>query len=62
MGEIGIPALLIVLALVLVLFGPGWLAGVGEALGRSIRGFRAALQAGSPDEQSPGEHEVKDYA
>ncbi|MCX7792518.1 MAG: twin-arginine translocase TatA/TatE family subunit [Chloroflexaceae bacterium] len=50
MGEIGLPALLIVLALVLVLLGPGRLAGAGRALGRRIHGFRASVRDGSPDE------------
>lgn len=51
MAEIGIPELLIILALVLVLVGPGRLAGLGAALGQSIRGFREAVR----DPHSGGE-------
>lgn len=50
MGEIGLPALLIVLALVMVLVGPGRLASAGRALGRRIQGFRTSVRDGPPDE------------
>jgi sec-independent protein translocase protein TatA len=35
--------LLIVLAIVLVIFGPGKLPELGEGLGKSIRGFKKAM-------------------
>ena len=44
MPDIGIPELLIILVIVLVLFGPGRLAGAGGALGQAIREFRQGLQ------------------
>jgi sec-independent protein translocase protein TatA len=36
----GIPELLLILVIVLVIFGPGKLPALGEALGRTIRNFR----------------------
>jgi sec-independent protein translocase protein TatA len=36
--------LIVVLAVVLVVFGPGRLPELGESLGRSIRGFKKALE------------------
>ncbi len=40
MADIGIPELLIVLAIVIILFGPARLSGLGKSLGQSIRSFR----------------------
>jgi TatA/E family protein of Tat protein translocase len=37
MPDIGIPELLIILVIVLILFGPGRLVGVGSALGQTLR-------------------------
>jgi sec-independent protein translocase protein TatA len=48
MPEIGIPELLIILVIVLILFGPSRLAGVGSALGQSIREFSQGLK-GQPE-------------
>ena len=44
MGEIGLPELLIVLAIVIILFGPARLAGVGQSLGQAIRSFRHEIR------------------
>jgi sec-independent protein translocase protein TatA len=35
--------LIIILAIVLIIFGPGRLPELGEGLGKSIRGFKKAL-------------------
>ncbi len=40
--------MILLLALTLLIFGPGKLPDVGQALGRGIRDFRAALS--DPDE------------
>ena len=57
MGDIGAPELIIILVIIIVLFGPGRLAGAGKALGESIRGFRQAIREDdaptSRDEPSP---------
>lgn len=50
MGDIGLPELLIILAIIVVLFGANRLKGLGNALGSSIREFKQALH----EEESPG--------
>jgi sec-independent protein translocase protein TatA len=44
MFGLGIPELLIVLALVLVVFGPRRLKNIGSELGNAIKGFRTAVK------------------
>ncbi len=41
--DIGVPELLIILAILIILFGPSKLAGVGRSLGAAIRNFRHEL-------------------
>lgn len=45
LGRIGIPELLVILAVVLLIFGPGKLSGVGRAIGQSIREFKGEVRA-----------------
>ena len=42
MGPIGWPELVLILVVVLVIFGPGKLPDVGNAIGKGIREFRKA--------------------
>ncbi len=44
MGDIGIPELLIILAILLIVFGPSRLSGLGRALGQNIREFRSGVR------------------
>ncbi len=44
LGNLGLPELLLILVLALVIFGAGRLAGIGKALGQSIREFRAEVK------------------
>lgn len=44
MPDVGVPELLIILAIVVVLFGASRVADVGGALGRAIRDFRRELR------------------
>ncbi len=44
MGSFGVPELLIILLIVIVLFGASRLAGIGSALGGSIREFRRSVK------------------
>jgi sec-independent protein translocase protein TatA len=44
MGDLGVPELLIILAVVIVIFGPGKLADLGRALGTGIKEFRRGVR------------------
>jgi sec-independent protein translocase protein TatA len=44
MGALGVPELLIILVIVIAIFGVGKLAGVGGALGNSVREFRKSVR------------------
>jgi sec-independent protein translocase protein TatA len=50
MGPIGIPELLIVLAIVLLVLGPKRLPGLGRSLGGGLRNFKDAIKG---DEKRP---------
>lgn len=50
MGEFSITHWLIILAILLLLFGPSKLPGLGSSLGKAIRGFKAGLN-GNEDEE-----------
>ena len=43
--RIGITEILVILVIVVVVFGGGKLAGVGKALGQSIRDFKKEVKA-----------------
>ena len=43
-GSLGLPELLLILVIVIAIFGAGKLAGVGGALGSSIREFRKSVR------------------
>lgn len=42
MGPIGWPELIILLVVVLIVFGPGKLPDIGNAIGRGVKEFRKA--------------------
>ncbi len=44
MFGLGVPELLIILAVVLVVFGPRRLKNIGSELGNAIKGFRTAVK------------------
>jgi sec-independent protein translocase protein TatA len=43
-GTIGLPELLIILAIVIIIFGAGKLPQLGRGLGEGIRNFRSSLK------------------
>jgi sec-independent protein translocase protein TatA len=49
MGDIGVPELLIILAIAIAVFGAGRIAGTGKALGTSIKEFRRAIRDDEPE-------------
>jgi sec-independent protein translocase protein TatA len=44
MGDIGIPELLIILAILIVVFGPARIASIGKSLGEGLRAFRREVR------------------
>jgi sec-independent protein translocase protein TatA len=48
--DIGIPELLIILAIVIILFGPARIESAGRSLGEAIQGFRRGLR---DDDEAP---------
>ncbi len=50
-GKLGLPELLVIMAIALIIFGPGKLAELGKGMGEGIKGFKAAIK----DEEKPAE-------
>ena len=48
--------LLIVLVILLLIFGPNRIEGIGKSLGKSIKGFKKGLEEG----EAEARHEKKD--
>jgi sec-independent protein translocase protein TatA len=53
-NSIGIPELAIVLLIVLVIFGPKRLPGLGRSLGSGMREFKDSLTGKSKDDEDDG--------
>ena len=51
-GSLGVPELLIILAIVLLIFGYSRLPQLGKGLGQSIRNFRHGLRGGNEAEST----------
>ncbi|HYH01083.1 MAG TPA: twin-arginine translocase TatA/TatE family subunit [Terriglobales bacterium] len=45
-GKIGLPEVLILLAIALLIFGPSKLADLGKGLGEGIKNFKSAVTDG----------------
>jgi sec-independent protein translocase protein TatA len=52
MGSVGPWELALLLAIAILLFGPGRLAGLGKAAGKTIREFREALGTGESQDSA----------
>jgi len=46
MGSIGVPELLIILAIVVIIFGANRLPGLGRGIGSAIRNFKDGMKDG----------------
>jgi len=51
----GFSEIVVVLIIVLVIFGPGKLPGLGESLGKAIRGFKEGMKD-KPDDPAVSRH------
>jgi len=45
-GKLGLPEILVILAIALLIFGPSKLADLGKGLGEGIRNFKSAMKDG----------------
>ncbi len=43
-GKLGLPELLVIMAIALLIFGPSKLADLGKGLGEGIKGFKSAMK------------------
>ena len=59
MGPIGIPELVIVLVILLVIFGPKRLPGLGKSLGSGMREFKDSISGKDVDDDEPAELPVQ---
>ena len=50
-GKLGLPELLVIMAIALLIFGPSKLADLGKGLGEGIKGFKSAMK----DDEKPPE-------
>lgn len=55
MGKVGPMQLLIILIIALLIFGPSKLPELGKALGKTIRGFKTAMNEPEDDELNRGD-------
>jgi len=51
MAGLGVPELLIILAVVLLVFGVGRISRIGSELGKGISAFREGVREGSKEEE-----------
>lgn len=51
MPNLGIPELLIILAIIVLLFGVGKLPQLGKGIGEGIRNFKQAVKEGGQDSE-----------
>ena len=49
-GKLGLPEILVILAIALLIFGPGRLSELGKGLGEGIRNFKSAVGGGKEGE------------
>ncbi len=52
-GKLGLPEILIILAIALLIFGPGRLAELGKGLGEGIRNFKSSVGDGASGKNEP---------
>jgi sec-independent protein translocase protein TatA len=50
-GKLGLPEILLILAVALLLFGPSKLGQLGKGLGEGIRNFKSAMKEGEENEE-----------
>ncbi len=51
LGKLGLPEILLILAIALLIFGPSKLADLGKGLGEGIKNFKSAVKEGEGGEK-----------
>ena len=51
-GSLGLPELLIILAIIILIFGANRLSGLGKGMGQAIRGFKDEMKPKDEPEQA----------
>jgi sec-independent protein translocase protein TatA len=50
-GKLGLPEILLILAVALLIFGPSKLADLGKGLGEGIKNFKSSIKDGEDSEK-----------
>jgi sec-independent protein translocase protein TatA len=50
-GKLGLPEILVILAIALLIFGPGKLADLGKGRGEGIKNFKSSMKDGEEDKK-----------
>jgi sec-independent protein translocase protein TatA len=50
-GKLGLPEILLILAIALLIFGPSKLADLGKGLGEGIKNFKSAVKDGEEGDE-----------
>ncbi|WP_420642702.1 twin-arginine translocase TatA/TatE family subunit [Candidatus Leptofilum sp.] len=59
MAGLGVPELLIILAVVLLVFGVGRISRIGSELGKGISAFREGVREGSQEDDEKDTSEIE---
>ena len=59
MAGLGVPELLIILAVVLLVFGVGRISRIGSELGKGISAFREGVREGSKEEDEKEKNDIE---
>lgn len=59
MGEFSLTHWLIILAILLLVFGPSRLPGLGSSLGKAIRGFKQGLNEVDPNNEAKRPEQIE---
>ncbi|WP_422487056.1 twin-arginine translocase TatA/TatE family subunit [Gudongella sp. DL1XJH-153] len=58
-GRLGMPELILILAIALVIFGPSKLPEIGKSLGKALKEFKAGQDKDSDEKEEADEKEDK---
>ena len=59
MGRLGLPELLVILAIIIVIFGANRLPGLGRGIGDAIRGFKEGMKTDEDDKDNKNDKNRK---